>query len=143
MSLSMSSSRMLSMTQLVDSSPQRCSTAFQSRTPRFTPSRTYLGKDPRQILADDAFRGQHPFQYQSPRVYKRAFKNGHDVYADDKFRFGVVVKEPLRPTSPFSSTLPRLPAIRPLEPFKRSTYSPELTCRSLTYLPLCEGSALR
>lgn len=141
--MSMSSDRMTSMSQLVQTSPRCCSTAFQSRTPRFTPTRTYLGKDPRQVLADDAFRGQHPYQYQSPRVYKRAFKNGHDIYEDDKFRFGVIVKEPQRPTSPFSSTMPRLTATRPLEPLKRSTYGPELMCRHLTYLPLLEGAALR
>ena len=80
--------------------------------------------------------GGHPYQYQSPRVYHARFRSGRDVYATDSFRFGVIVKEPARPNTPFSSSLPRLTATRPLEPLKRHTYGPELNCRALTYMPL-------
>ena len=111
---------------------QRCSMAFQSRSPRFTPGRTYSGSDPRALLADDPFRGTHPYQYQSENIYKRHFKGGRDIYDQPStmtsvgFRFGVVVQEPSRPTTPFTSTLPRLTTVRPMEPLRRSTYGPEV-----------------
>ena len=54
----------------------------------------------------------------------------------DSFRYGVVVKEPRRANSPFSSQLPRLTATRPLEPLRRTTYGPEVNSRSFTYMPL-------
>lgn len=135
----------LSLTETVDASPQRCSIAFQSRTPRFTPGRTFSGSDPRAILAEDSFQGMHPFQYQSPRVYtpRRQPFNGRGVYEHDRFRCGVIVREPARLCSPFSSTLPRLTATRPLEPIRRGTYGQELNSRHFTYLPLCEGASLR
>jgi hypothetical protein len=89
------------------------------------------------LTAEDSFMGKHPYQYQSPKVYRRKVRNGRDVFhSADGFRYGVIVKEPLRATSPFTSTLPRLTATRKLEPLRRVTYGPELNCRALTYLPL-------
>ena len=62
---------------------------------------------------------------------------------DDSFRYGIVVKDPSRATSPFQSSLPRLTGIRSPEPVRRQTYGPELCCRHLTYMPIVDGAALR
>lgn len=134
-----SSDRGLDFGQITTRSPLRCTQAFQSRSPRFSPTRTFSGKDPRALLAEDPFKGRHPFQYQSPHVYRQR----RQPFQSDSFRYGIMVKDPARPTSPFQSTLPRLTATRLLEPIKRETYGPELMNRQLTYMPLLEGPALR
>ena len=118
----------------------RCSAAFQSTAPRFAPPRTFSGSDPRAILAQDTVSGlKHLYQYQSRRVYNSGTlgRGGRVLYPGvDAFRYGVIVKEPRRVTSPFASTLPRLAATRPLEPLRRVTPGPELNARAYTYLPL-------
>ena len=127
----------LSMSQSMALSACRCSAAFQSTAPRLTPVRTYAGSDSRAVLSKDPFKGKHAFQYQSPHVYNnRIGRNGRHIHPGvDAFRYGIQVKEPLRASSPFTSTLPRLPATRPLEPLRRATYGPELNSRAFTYLP--------
>jgi len=135
----------LSLAQTMARSSCNCSMAFRSTQPRFAPNRTFGGRDPRAILAEDSFTGKHAFQYQSPRAYvynrgsterpfgQKAGPNGPGV---DSFRYGVIVKEPSRANTPFASTLPRLTTVRPLEPIRRLTYGHELNSRSNMYLPL-------
>jgi hypothetical protein len=127
----------LSMSQSMALSACSCSAAFKSTAPRLTPVRTYAGSDSRAVLSKDPFQGKHAYQYQSPHVYNnRIGRNGRHVHPGiDAFRYGIQVKEPLRASSPFTSGIPRLTAVRPLEPLRRATYGPELNSRAFTYLP--------
>ena len=52
---------------------------------------------------------------------------------DDRFRYGVLIKQPSRPHSSFSSGLQRLPGKpKALEPYHRERYGSELTSQPLT-----------
>ena len=130
------SSRNLSLSEVMDASPQRCSTAFLSRSPRFSPTRTFSGNDPRALLAEDPFKGRHQYQYQSPRAYRQVFKNNYNLFGEDKFRYGVQVKEPKRAMQPFTSTLPRLTSNRPVGQSRKNPVGRQAGLHSLS----CEAT---
>ena len=81
--------------RFVATSPQRFSQAFMSRSPRFSPSRCFNGRDPRAIQADDPFRGEYQYAYQFQHNTRQT-----------------LVKEPKRMHSAFLST-PRPPFCPP------------------------------
>ena len=79
----------------VSASPLLFSQAFKSSSPRFTPERDYLGKDPRELMAERPFRG-HDHQYWRDRR--------------------PLVHDPFRPHASFLSEVNRFPQTSRLRP---------------------------
>ena len=109
---------------------------YRSRTPRFTPTRTYSGQDTRNFVADDPF-DKFAHKYQARTNYWVGFPEPPPTGEEDEderlgtqpretfhavadsFRIGTIVRHPHKQHASFVSEAPRFTPPRQLEPFYR------------------------